>query len=888
MPGMAHPGDAWRPATAHHGGMRIRFGEDEGVSFARSKIHPPQPRPGLLLERPRVEQALRDACRSHRVVLLSAPAGSGKTALMAALLRQTGARDAAAWVALDPGDDLHRLLDCLLAALEPFDLPWRHAPQALLRNALAGGTKERQLAVDELVDTLHAAEVAQGLLVLDDLQHLLDAAASHFLERLAERLVGHADPRWTLLLATRESSALPLARLRAAGELFEFGQTELQLSADEVRQLCERAGLDAQSATTIHRRSGGWAAGVRLALHGARGGHPGSAMDRQAFDYLSTEVLARLDPALRAFLVATSVLPELDEARCLALTGDARSAAWLDEIERLGLFAVVVDEAPRTLRLHDLFRDALQHRLRVERGNEWRELTVRAAATEADALRRQALWLRAGCHEQAAGELRRLAWPLLFEGAASSVLHLCEAFPSSFSESSAELQLVLGQVHWQLWSAREAERHLLSAEGLFAARGAGSDAQKARALRAVVLVATGRLDAAEALLQPLRAATADNELRVLTGVCDTWLAMESGAFNAVAPRFAALLDAIEAEPALESWSLVVPSPRLSACAGAAPLLGRWAQGALAMTGDRPLPLQALALLARAWQAFWQGRLAEAALQLEQADAASGWIGEHVIARSHALALRALLALLRGAPEQALQLAQERLAEFPGGYGDWGRWQMQFFVARVAALTGQAATLREALEGLDALQALLPGAAPRRLQPALGLRGCLAALEGRGEAARALWQQALADEEACDLLGMAQELRLRLADHELQRGAPDAAARWLAPLREAEGPRGALLLPALLRRVALQLDGPWYRWVQDSEESAPAVAAAANTPLTARELEVVELIAQGQSNKLIARNLNLSPHTVKRHIAHAMNKLNVNARSQLAAWFCARV
>src|SRR5439155_19703457 len=130
--------------------------------------------------------------------------------------------------------------------------------------------------------------------VLDDVHHLDDPACLGFLALLLQRL----GARWTMVFTARHEPALRLARLRALGELTDIGQPQLQFTRDEVSALLAGAGHDAGLAEALHARTGGWAAGLRLALNGARGGNVGSALDRPAFDYLAIEVLARIDTPL--------------------------------------------------------------------------------------------------------------------------------------------------------------------------------------------------------------------------------------------------------------------------------------------------------------------------------------------------------------------------------------------------------------------------------------------------------------------------------------------------------------------------------------------------------------------------------------------------------------
>jgi LuxR family maltose regulon positive regulatory protein len=892
------------------------------VSFAHGKIQPPLPRRGQLLARPQIEARLRDALDAHRAVLVCAPAGYGKTALLVRALVPPPAGHGLAWVSLDPGDDLHRLLECLLAALEPFDPPWRVAPEGVLASALRGDTRGRQQAVDELVNALDACEVAHGAIVLDDLHHLEDDGAQHFLARLIERL----GTRWTLVLATREQPAALLARVAAAGELAHIREADLRFTADEVQAWFATQGMDAETARALHARTAGWAAGLRLALSGARGAGPGAAIDRAAFDFLATEVLAHLDADLRAFLLDTSVLYELDAPRCAALTGDARAARWLDEIERRGLFASVVDEASGTLRLHDLFRDALQHRLRVERPEDWRALLQRAAAIETDPVRRQSLWLAAGCFDEAALALLEAGGRMNVRGAAATTQRLIDAFPASFAAGSAVLQRIAALTAMTLWHQGDAERHYAQAERLYAACGDAAAAQAMAARRAAVLVTLGRLSEAAAVLEALdRVPLIDVEARLLVATATSWLHVERGENYAVAPAFERLVQQLDPRMSLDNWGMV-PGPRQTACRGMGPLLLRWGNGALAVAGDEPVPLRAFAQLTLGWQALWQGRHREAAERLERAVDDARWSGNNVIVRSHTLALSALLALARGDAAEAVATMRTRVDEHPSSYGDWGLWHTLYLAARVAAACGDAAALRDWLQRLLALQPMLPEVSEARLHPVAGLHGSLAALEGRRDDALSHWHDVLAHEESADLFGQAGEVRLRLAVMRLQAGAHgrDEAAALLRPLLERvdDGPRGVLFAARALATLAREdwsgrLDvaeqATLRAWAEalaqpaahavgfvadaaaSSQMGAARAEASAVAPdrgiggekLTARELEVLALIARGQSNKLIARALDLSLHTVKRHVANSLAKLGVASRGQAAAWFHAQ-
>ncbi len=878
------------------------------MGFALAKIQPPVPRREQHLARPALEARLRAAVAGYRAVLVAAAAGYGKTALLVRALTPPAPGHGLAWVSLDPGDDLHRLLECLLAALDPFDLPLRIAPEGLLAAATAGDAGTRQRAVDDLVNAMGATELERGTIVVDDLHHLADDSARQLLTRLVERL----PTRWTLVLASRDSPSGLLARVAAAGELATFRESDLAFEVDEVRDWCAGLGLDVEAAQTLHRRTAGWAAGLRLMLSGAQGAAPEAAVDRAAFDFLATEVLAYLDADLRAFLLDTSVLHELDQARCLALTGDARTARWLDEIERRGLFASVSDEAAGTLRLHDLFRDALQHRLRVERPEDWQPLLARAAALETDPLRRQSLWLAAGRLDEAARSLLAAAPDLNTGGAVQSVLRLLDAYPEAFRATSADWQRVAGYAKQTVWRQQEAERHFASADVLYRAQGDEAAAQSMRGRRACILVALGRIaEAAEVLAGlegPEPGPRTELEARLQSATAAGWLAMESGEYDAVAPAFARLVRLLQGCTTVPEWANL-PSPRQTACRGMAPLTLTWAQGALAVAGERPVPLRTFALLTLGWRALWLGRLAEAQARLDEAMGDALWGGHEVISRNHALALRSALTVAVGARDEAVGWMRRRVAEQPLSYGGWGVWHVLYFAARIAGAAQDRSALREWLEALQRLQETLPDVTPRRLQPLLGLHGTQAALDGDAEGARRHWQAALAQGSATDLLGQGAELRVRLALLQWQAGERDAAGATLAVLlaQAADGPRGAVFagdaLQVLARadwsgRLDAAAQATLRTWAlatasrpvsSDPAGSATAVRAVgpAAERLSERELEVVALIARGQSNKLIARALDVSPHTVKRHVANTLAKLGLASRGQIAAWHHAR-
>jgi LuxR family maltose regulon positive regulatory protein len=307
-----------------------------------------------------------------------APAGFGKTALLADWAR--GGGRPVAWLGLDGGDS------------DPVRF-WRYAVAALdrARPGLAGRVWPQPPRSFEGLVTALINELAtdpgpdQLLLVLDD-YHLVDSGPVH--ESVAF-LLENLPPGLRVVVSGRADPPLPLARLRARGQLAELRAADLRFTPGEaVALLAETAGpgLPTVTAEALVARTEGWAAGLQLAGLSLRG-HADAAGFAAAFggshrfvlDYLADEVLDGQPGPVRAFLLETSVLERLSGELCDAVTGRADSQAMLQDIERAGLFVVPLDEVRGWWRYHHLFADLLRVRLQAEQPG--RVPTLHRAAT---------------------------------------------------------------------------------------------------------------------------------------------------------------------------------------------------------------------------------------------------------------------------------------------------------------------------------------------------------------------------------------------------------------------------------------------------------------------------------------------------------------------------
>jgi LuxR family transcriptional regulator, maltose regulon positive regulatory protein len=346
-----------------------------------TKLHVPPAPPGFV-PRPRLVRALDDGLARGRV-LVCAPAGFGKTALLAGWARGRGRP--VAWLGLDGGDsDPARFWRYTVAALDGArpGLAGRVSP-------LLGPPSPRsfEALVTALINELATdAGPDEVLLVLDD-YHLAGSEPVH--ESVAF-LLEHLPPGLRVVVSGRADPPLPLARLRARGQLAELRAGDLRFTAEEAAALLAEAvgpGLPGTVVPALVARTEGWAAGLQLAGLSLRGhADPAgfvaafSGSHRFVLDYLADEVLDGQPAEVRAFLLETSVLERLTGELCDAVTGRPGSRAMLAAIERAGLFVVPLDEARGWWRYHHLFAGLLRARLQAEQPGRVRALH-RAAAT---------------------------------------------------------------------------------------------------------------------------------------------------------------------------------------------------------------------------------------------------------------------------------------------------------------------------------------------------------------------------------------------------------------------------------------------------------------------------------------------------------------------------
>jgi len=382
------------------------------------------------------------AARAGGVVLVCAPAGSGKSVLVRSWAEAEGLDDRVAWVSVEPREpDGQRFWLSVIDALA-------RVAASVEKVAPAPGFRG-EVVVERLLSELRSLQ-QRVVLVIDDLDELRSTDALEwlglFLARLPSRLL--------VVLATREDPGLGLHRLRLTGALTELRGPDLAFSPEEARELLETAevGLSNAAEALLYKRTEGWAAGLRLAAI-SLAGHPDpegfvtefSGSERTVAGYLLAEVLQRQPAEVRELLLRTSVLERVSGPLADHLTGGSGSERILQELEDANAFVTSLDAGRSWFRYHHLFADLLQ--LELRRVSSGGVESLHSAA--ADWFEQEGYIVEPIRHAQAAGHWRHAArlladsfMVLLLDGRIETVRELLSAFPSDMAAADPELALV--------------------------------------------------------------------------------------------------------------------------------------------------------------------------------------------------------------------------------------------------------------------------------------------------------------------------------------------------------------------------------------------------------------------------------------------------------------
>ena len=434
-----------------------------------TKLYLPRLRPNVV-SRPRLLERLNEGLHC-KLTLISAPAGFGKTTLVSEWL--AGGTRPAAWLSLDEGEnDPTRFLTYLVAALQTLAPTIGEGVLTLLQSPQPPPPESILTALLNDLTTIKD----QFVLVLDD-YHVLDAKA---VDQALTFLVEHLPPHMHLVITTREDPHLPLARLRARGQLTELRAADLRFTASEAAAFLNQVMGLSLSATDIARlsdRTEGWIAGLQLAALSMQGHQdvPGfirafAGDHRYIVDYLVEEVLERQPEPVRNFLLQTSILDRLSGPLCDAVTGQQEGQVRLEALERGNFFVVPLDEKRHWYRYHHLFAEVLSAHLLAEQPDQVATLHRRASewyeqhGSMADAIRHA---LAAKDFPRAAGLVELVVPAMRPSRQEATLLGWLKALPDQLVRARPVLSvhyagtlLVSGQLEGVEARLRDAERWL--------------------------------------------------------------------------------------------------------------------------------------------------------------------------------------------------------------------------------------------------------------------------------------------------------------------------------------------------------------------------------------------------------------------------------------------
>lgn len=874
-----------------------------------------------MVSRPRLLERMVQGL-GGRLTLVSAPAGFGKTTLLAEWVAGAPAgAGAVGWVSLDPGDNDPAVF-------------WSYVLEALLTVRPDLGERSRALLdspqpppIESVLTPLLNEIGATGhplVLILDD-YHVIDAPPVH--DGIVF-LLDHMPSCMHLVLASRSDPPLALARLRARRELTEVRSADLRFTSDEATAFLNRVmGLELSSTqmAALEERTEGWIAGVQLAalsmqgradMRGFMDGFSGD--NRHIADYLVEEVLQGQSERLRSFLLDTSILDRLTGPLCDAVTGREDGMALLEELERRNLFVVPLDDRRQWYRYHHLFADVLRARSAAEdpdragtlhrRASEWHE----ANGTPGEAVHHA---LAAREPTRAAALIER-AWPAM-ERRNQSATWL--GWVRQLPDELVRVRPVLGMGYaWALLNGGEleaAEARLRDVEHWLASSepGAGPEAASGD----VVVADEEQLESLPTSLATARAYLAQargdvpDTIRYARRMLD--LLPDEDHF-ARAPGAALLglaywtsgeLDAAYRTFGGSMKGLEKAGDPRSAIGGSF-ILGdiRMAQGRLgeaAAIYDRSLRRAAEQATA-VFPGVAELHLGRSELHRERndLDAADQHIASAREVIEHAdrprSGYRCCIAMARigearGDLDGALRLLDEaerlhvrgpvpdvrsigalkaRLLIARGRLEEAGEWAAD----RGLAADDELAYMRE-FEHVSLARLLIARYALDRAEPSL-------------HAATGLLERLLEVAEAGGRAGSVIEiLMLQALAHQARAAIPqalDPLKRALALAEPEEYFRmfvdeGVAMRDLLRHAVAAGIGGAYARRLLAGCDTAPAGDGATSLarPLTPREVEIMRLIAAGLRTPEISRRLFISPATVKRHIANVYDKLDVSHR-----------
>ncbi|CAG0944186.1 serine/threonine-protein kinase PknK [Anaerolineae bacterium] len=451
-----------------------------------TKLHIPHAHTDLV-SRPRLIKRLNAGrVAGHRLTLISAPAGFGKTTLLTEWVHATPESSTQhppriAWLSLEErDDDLVRFLSYLIAALQVIQANLGNKALLLLRSPMplsvsgtSSGEPGSEIFLTALLNDMTRTN-GEAVVILDDYHAINSSLVHHAMQFLIE----HLPRQWHMVVATRSDPPWTLARWRARDQVVEIRVDDLRFTPEESNLFLDsmvHTELSAEDVGLLEKRTEGWIVGLKLAALSLQARRDVAGFiaafhgdDRYVLDYLTEEVLQRQSESVQNFLLHTAILDRLCGSLCdavmSALPGrtveEENGQAFLEMLEQANLFIVPLDHRRHWYRYHHLFADLLRQRLRHLHPERVAELHRRAAGWyESNGFLSEAIGhaIAGADYEQAAHWIERIALNTLMLGEAGTFLEWLEDLPSECLRAHPQLRLYRAFVlisRGQLESAR--------------------------------------------------------------------------------------------------------------------------------------------------------------------------------------------------------------------------------------------------------------------------------------------------------------------------------------------------------------------------------------------------------------------------------------------------
>ena len=857
-------------------------------SLLAAKIRPPSV-PGFAVDRPRLTRRL-DLSGSGHLSLVVAPAGFGKSVLLAQWAAGQPA-GSVAWLTIDErDDDPVRFTTCLRAAIEAVGAAPGDATQVV-----GPGLGDRALA--DLLGTLEG--LGDVALVLDNVDALGNAALYADIGVLAEQ----CPPNIHLLIGCRTDLRLPLHALRLRREVTEVRQADLAFSTPEAASLV--TGISGQPLSSgqveaLVNRTEGWSAGLQMAAISLAGADDLAevvdrfvAYDEHVVGYLSDEVLAKLAPELRTFLLDTSVLERLSAPLCDAVTGRDDGGEMLEWLHGHAVFLAPLRGTGRWYRYHRLFRSVLRHRLEVERPGDARRLAQRAARWSLEQGDDDAAGDYLSAAEDWSGLLRLVSDRVAHkfeQGNVSTELAWLERLPDAVVRQRPRVLLDRAILATMVGKTLLAQKYLVDFEA--SDRVSPGDRAIALTLRASWvenhLGADAALAAGEAAAEVLTALGADDlppsgltslgSLRSLVALTRGRAELYRGDLDAAAAALDATLEqGIDYAP----WAVNAHATRalIAAWAGELRLAERQAARSLAVTRDAEMPRHPGALhahLALTWVLLRQGDTEGAAASMAAAESLSMRFGRAsglcatVIQRAH-------LDLVRDDASAGVERLHAYRNEGHPAPPPLLEAQLLATEARLLLSLGSIEHAVELLGRHRGLQTPAVRSAAVAVALADGDPGGAHKICAEWERADVspsvellVWRAVLEGLDGDPTVAVA------TLGEAVRRAEPEGDVQAFAQARPHVVPTLGALAALDPRPFPLLLAGPAGPSTGDDGPSGNALLV---DPLTERELEVLSYLPTYLPKADMARELIVSLNTLKSHVSHIYLKLGVANRRE---------